>query len=96
MVNGRASNPARSLRAKCQTQFVCGVSADSFAPALANSNPRRATVRKLAALTISPREPRSGEFAFPPTSRAKTVERRGRMDCNGDIQAWQTVNSRAM
>ena len=65
MVNGRASSPARSLRAKCQTQFVCGVSADSFAPvraALANSNPRRATVRKLAALTISPREPRSGEF----------------------------------
>ena len=51
---GRASSSARSLRAKCQTQFVCGVSADSFAPvraALANSNPRRATGRKLAALT---------------------------------------------
>jgi hypothetical protein len=45
---------------------------------------------------FSPAEPRSGEFAFPPTSRAKTVERRGRVDCNGDIRAWQDVNSRAM
>jgi hypothetical protein len=58
--------------------------------------PGAATVRKLAALTISPREPRSGEFAFPPTSRAKIVEPHGRMDCNGDIRAWQNVNSRAM
>ena len=48
-VEGRASSSARSLRAKCQTQFVCGVSADSSAEGSAAVFAR--PEQKLTALT---------------------------------------------
>ena len=77
----------------CPAQFVGVVCADSFVPSRSANKSwplARLEIPRETQNQNFPREPRSGKFAFPPTSRAKTVERRGRVDCSATFERGAT------